>query len=64
MLYDINDDKNNIHRERTNNARDFLCLIGPLMQPRTTWEHALPIIISIAMVICTIIMMGIAIAKF
>lgn len=53
-----------VHKEREKNAREFLCLIGPLIQPRTTWEHALPIVISITLVTATIIMMAVAIAKF
>jgi hypothetical protein len=53
-----------VHKEREKNAREFLCLIGPLIQPRTTWEHALPIIIAATLVISTVIMMAVAIAKF
>jgi hypothetical protein len=50
--------------EREKNARDFLCLIGPMMKPRGRFESLLPIIISVLMVIATIITMTVAIARF
>ena len=59
---DINEQP--VHKDRVKNAHEFLGLIGPLMQPRTTLEHALPIIIAVVMVIATMIMMAIAIARF